>query len=1024
MAAALLMMLCQNADGASMADRLSPRAQGFCERALLMLRSGNYQGTVDQIGHLDTQGVDFDASDREQCAYLLAKALYDTGDPACTRLLGDFALRNPASPYALEASLAQADFFFFEHDFGAALSLYNAIDLSRLDNGRRPLYSYRRALCMVKTGFYEGAEPLLSSLLKNSEYNRAARFYLAYIAYMRNDLDKAYSEFKAVAEAEGADDSPARTASRQRSRRSQTTDNAPMPRRYEYVPSGLEAGYYMTQIDFQREHYSDVADHALSLLEKMPVPELVPEIQRISGISYFKLHDYSQARPMLKAYIDNTSSPADDAVYALGVIEYSEGNRSFAKDLFRRLTDLDNDLSQSAYLYLGQCAVDEGDQNAAAVSFERACRLGYDKDVSETALYNYVASRTHGGNIPFSSSVEMLENFLQRFPSSQYAPQVEEYLATAYYNERDFRRALQSIERIPDPSSSVLAARQKVAYELGVEAMSTGNATEAIRFLQQASESNSDPRIAQAALLWLGDALYATGEYSASEKAYRSFLKGAPDGENRALAIYNLAYALYRQQNWKAAASQFADAASASSLPESLRLDATVHQADCLYYSGNYRAATEAYSRAISAGADAADYATLRRAVMYGHAGDIDRKLKELKDLPSRYPDSKWIADALLETGNTYAALGKVRQAEEAFAKLRKSYSSTPQNRQGSLQLAMTLMKDNQMEKAEETYREIISKWPSSEEAQLANEDLRRYYAATGRLSEYADFLVSVPGAPALDRNDMEILSFEAAERALADDVEATSLLEKYVEQYPDGPHVAQALYDLADAFDAAGRYSRAIECLDRLINSRRDSPQLPGALLLKAEIMEDSSGASHQETLAVYRELERRGGADFAPEAYAGIMRHTDNGKERVDYARRVLHSGGISAEQMEEARFFEALGLRDSGNTDEASSILANLASNPASLAGAKAAVTLGEIQLKAGHPAEAEKTLSEFTDLGTPHQYWLARGFIALADAYHAQNKTYLGIEYLKSLRDNYPGDDLDIHDMIASRLKAWK
>ena len=79
---------------------------------------------------------------------------------------------------------------------------------------------------------------------------------------------------------------------------------------------------------------------------------------------------------------------------------------------------------------------------------------------------------------------------------------------------------------------------------------------------------------------------------------------------------------------------------------------------------------------------------------------------------------------------------------------------------------------------------------------------------------------------------------------------------------------------------------------------------------------------------------------------------------------------------------------------------------------------------VLMAGGQPAKAEKVLAAFTDAGTPHQYWLARGFIALADSYHAQKKTYLGIEYLKSLQENYPGDDLDIHDMIAQRLKAWK
>ena len=52
-----------------------------------------------------------------------------------------------------------------------------------------------------------------------------------------------------------------------------------------------------------------------------------------------------------------------------------------------------------------------------------------------------------------------------------------------------------------------------------------------------------------------------------------------------------------------------------------------------------------------------------------------------------------------------------------------------------------------------------------------------------------------------------------------------------------------------------------------------------------------------------------------------------------------------------------------------------------------------------------------------------YWLARGFISLAEAYHADGNDYLAVEYLKSLRDNYPGDEPDIREAIDSRIREF-
>lgn len=235
---------------------------------------------------------------------------------------------------------------------------------------------------------------------------------------------------------------------------------------------GLEPEYYMAQIDYTRGEYGKVTELGQSLLRHNPVDELLPETERIVGLSWFKLDEYGNARKYLESYLKHEEvTPAADAVYALGVIEYDEGDLDSAQRRFATLTDLNNDLAQSAYLYLGQIAIKENDNNAAAVSFEKASRMNFDPDVTETALFNYIAARTHGGNIPFSSSIPLLTGFLQQFPRSQYAGQVEEYLATAYFNEKDYARALESVNRISRPSASVIAAKQKILYELGMEQM-------------------------------------------------------------------------------------------------------------------------------------------------------------------------------------------------------------------------------------------------------------------------------------------------------------------------------------------------------------------------------------------------------------------------------------------------------------------------------------------------------------------------------------------------------------------------
>lgn len=121
----------------------------------------------------------------------------------------------------------------------------------------------------------------------------------------------------------------------------------------------------------------------------------------------------------------------------------------------------------------------------------------------------------------------------------------------------------------------------------------------------------------------------------------------------------------------------------------------------------------------------------------------------------------------------------------------------------------------------------------------LANDDLRQYYAANGGLREYASFLKSVPNAPQIDASEMETLAFEGAETAFADDINATTLLQKYVEDYPNGRYLSQALLDIATYKEQTGEKETALNAIESLLARRSDSPQVPEALLLKARIIE-----------------------------------------------------------------------------------------------------------------------------------------------------------------------------------------
>ena len=224
-----------------------------------MLDEGNYAGVIDQLKHLDTQNVPLPSKEREDCAYLLALALYERGDADCVDLLREFAESYPASPQALPARLAAADYFFFAHHFPNALAAYEDIDYSRINPADRPLYEYRKALSMLRTGHFAEARNILETLRSVKGFDTAADYYLAYCDYVDGDFNKAYEGFADVA---------------------RRLDGS--------MAEGMEPDYYMVQIEYQRADYQDVITDGKALLSKNPVEELIPETERVVGLSYFK----------------------------------------------------------------------------------------------------------------------------------------------------------------------------------------------------------------------------------------------------------------------------------------------------------------------------------------------------------------------------------------------------------------------------------------------------------------------------------------------------------------------------------------------------------------------------------------------------------------------------------------------------------------------------------------------------------------------------------------------------------------
>ena len=173
--------------------------------------------------------------------------------------------------------------------------------------------------------------------------------------------------------------------------------------------------------------------------------------------------------------------PLRGDAYFMGLSYFETAKYNEALQMFQQAVGESDELSQNAQLQLGQTYLRLNQKQPAQMAFEAASRDNYNPQVRETAMFNY-ALLSHETNFSvFSESITLFENFLREFPNSQYRDQVNDILAETFLTTKDYRAALNAINRINSPGNRILEAKQMVLFQLGAQDFINGNMSDAIQ---------------------------------------------------------------------------------------------------------------------------------------------------------------------------------------------------------------------------------------------------------------------------------------------------------------------------------------------------------------------------------------------------------------------------------------------------------------------------------------------------------------------------------------------------------------
>jgi len=876
--------------------------------------------------------------------------------------------------------------------YNTAQDYFKKVEISELTKDQTDEYYFKMAYCTFKSDDMGLAKVNFEkSRNRDSKYTSPSNYYLAHIAYTEGDHEKALKAFKEL----------------------MNDDNF-----------SSVAPFYIVQILFVQEKYGEVLEMAPGLLEKS-TEKRGPEIVRVIGESYYRTGKFEEALPWLKQYHDAKGlSVTREDNYSYGYTLYKTGNFEKAKDYFQKVTGSQDELSQFAYYYLGGSYVQTGQKQFAAGAFGSAYKLPFDADIREDALFNQAQLAFDLSSDPYNEAIKALKDYLVSYPNSGRNDDAYNFLFRISMATRNYKDASDALEKIKVRGSDYNINYQKISFYRGIEFFNTFEYEEAIKMFKKAIGTDADKAITTEAIFWTGDAFYRTENYWGAKKYYTDFL-AVP--ESKKLSVYNivnyyLGYVHFKNEDYEEAITSFETfVSSVKNENQDMIADAYLRLGDSWFVSKGYGNAIAWYDKAIGLGSFEVDYALFQKAIVLGVLSRNDEKIQTLKTIIRKYPDSQSLSEVTFELANTYLIQ---KENENALINFKKIVDDFPESRfsvKAQLKSGLIYYNSDQNELALSTFKKVAEGYPNTPESKEALASIKNIYIDMNRADDYLSYTEELPYTQ-VRASEQDSILYMAAENIYmkGDYSSALPSLELYVQRFPEGAFKLNAGFYLAECQYREGKKEEALKNY-KIVLAQPRSEFTETALVNSATICYEVG--SYDTALVYYTELAATAENKIKlTDAYYGQMKCSymlKNYEATLVAAEKLL-----SVDKLDDRMKLEAMIIRANSfySIDElllAKSEFRKVSEISISEAGAEAKYKCAEIGFKLNDLDQAEKEVFDLSNRFSVHDYWVAKGFILLADIYIKKGNEFQAKQTLQSIIDNYEGDELRV--AAAGKLK---
>ena len=237
--------------------------------------------------------------------------------------------------------------------------------------------------------------------------------------------------------------------------------------------------------------------------------------------------------------------------------------------------------------------------------------------------------------------------------------------------------------------------------------------------------------------VWRGEALYQDGRYADAERSYADALRLYPNNPKRVEASYGLAWTLFEQKKFSQAAKAFDRFVEQN--PQNDRvLDATLRQADCYAFMGEYDKSNALYLEIGELKKDSRyqEYAAFQIAMSYIQRGETERGIEQLRSFLVRFPASIYDEVAQFNIGWTYFSKILYNQSLDEFRIVLRKYPQSQLMPRVLFNMGDAFYNLKQYDSARVYYQRVPREYPTSALVSDALAGLQYTYEAEGKPAE------------------------------------------------------------------------------------------------------------------------------------------------------------------------------------------------------------------------------------------------------------------------------------------------